>query len=209
MTGVLSGFLPGLRLPARERGGLAGAALLAALLAGCAGEQAVVMPAAVTVPAEAPRTTGARERPADGDHAKLVAAFGGEVQAPATQRFLTEITERLVKAGDRPDRSYAVTILDSGVVNAFALPNGRLYVTRGLLALANDTPFGLNAAVFSADRDRAIAVGRRIRAGQVQINDGAFNIHAPFGGYKQSGNGREFGAWGLDDYLETKSMQLP
>lgn len=77
------------------------------------------------------------------------------------------------------------------------------------IRLANDTPFGLNAAVFSADRDRAIAVGRRIRAGQVQINDGAFNIHAPFGGYKQSGNGREFGAWGLDDYLETKSMQLP
>jgi predicted Zn-dependent protease len=138
-TGSMTGFLPGLRLPARERGGLAGAALLAALLAGCAGEQAVVMPAAVTVPAEAPRTTGARERPADGDHAKLVAAFGGEVQAPATQRFLTEITERLVKAGDRPDRSYAVTILDSGVVNAFALPNGRLYVTRGLVALASDT----------------------------------------------------------------------
>ncbi|KXO90173.1 aldehyde dehydrogenase [Tsukamurella pulmonis] len=77
------------------------------------------------------------------------------------------------------------------------------------IRLANDTPYGLNAAVFSADRDRAVAVGRRIRAGQVQINDGAFNIHAPFGGYKQSGNGREFGAWGLDDYLETKSMQLP
>ncbi|KXP11424.1 aldehyde dehydrogenase [Tsukamurella pulmonis] len=77
------------------------------------------------------------------------------------------------------------------------------------IRLANDTPYGLNAAVFSADRDRAVAVARRIRAGQVQINDGAFNIHAPFGGYKQSGNGREFGAWGLDDYLETKSMQLP
>jgi len=77
------------------------------------------------------------------------------------------------------------------------------------IELANDTPYGLNAAVFSADQERAVAVGRRIRAGQVQINDGAFNINAPFGGYKQSGNGREFGAWGLDDYLETKSMQLP
>jgi len=41
----------------------------------------------------------------------------------------------------------------------------------------------------------------------VQINDGAFNIHAPFGGYRQSGNGREFGKWGLEDYLATKSMQ--
>lgn len=75
--------------------------------------------------------------------------------------------------------------------------------------LANDTIFGLNAAVISADQDRAIGVGRRIKAGQVQINDGAFNIHAPFGGYRQSGNGREFGKWGLEDYLETKSMQLP
>jgi aldehyde dehydrogenase (NAD+) len=77
------------------------------------------------------------------------------------------------------------------------------------VALANDTIFGLNAAVMSADQDRAIAVGRRIRAGQVQINDGAFNICAPFGGYGQSGNGREFGRWGLEEFLETKSMQLP
>jgi aldehyde dehydrogenase (NAD+) len=75
--------------------------------------------------------------------------------------------------------------------------------------LANDTVYGLNAAVVSADQDRAIGVARRIKAGQVQINDGAFNIHAPFGGYRQSGNGREFGKWGLEDYLETKSMQLP
>jgi aldehyde dehydrogenase (NAD+) len=77
------------------------------------------------------------------------------------------------------------------------------------VALANDTLFGLNSAVRSADVDRAIAVGRRIRAGQVQINDGAFNICAPFGGYGQSGNGREFGRWGLEEFLETKSMQLP
>jgi aldehyde dehydrogenase (NAD+) len=77
------------------------------------------------------------------------------------------------------------------------------------VALANDTIFGLNSAVRSADVDRAIAVGRRIRAGQVQINDGAFNICAPFGGYGQSGNGREFGKWGLEEFLETKSMQLP
>lgn len=77
------------------------------------------------------------------------------------------------------------------------------------VALANDTIYGLNAAVISADEERAIAVGRRIRAGQVQINDGAFNICAPFGGFGQSGNGREFGRWGLEEFLETKSMQLP
>lgn len=75
--------------------------------------------------------------------------------------------------------------------------------------LANDSIYGLNAGVFSGDPDRAIAVARRIRAGQVQINDGAFNIHAPFGGYGQSGNGREFGEAGLEEFLETKSMQLP
>jgi aldehyde dehydrogenase (NAD+) len=75
--------------------------------------------------------------------------------------------------------------------------------------LANDTMFGLNAGVYSGDAERAIRVARRIRAGQVQINDGAFNIHAPFGGYGQSGNGREFGEWGLEEFLETKSMQLP
>ena len=77
------------------------------------------------------------------------------------------------------------------------------------IRLANDTIFGLNAGVFSGDEEHAIRVARRIRAGQVQINDGAFNIHAPFGGYKQSGNGREFGEWGLEEFLETKSMQLP
>jgi aldehyde dehydrogenase (NAD+) len=77
------------------------------------------------------------------------------------------------------------------------------------VALANDSIYGLNAAVMSADEERAIAVGRRIRAGQVQINDGAFNICAPFGGFGQSGNGREFGKWGLEEFLETKSLQLP
>jgi aldehyde dehydrogenase (NAD+) len=75
--------------------------------------------------------------------------------------------------------------------------------------LANDTMFGLNAGVFSGDEEHAIRVAHRIRAGQVQINNGAFNIHAPFGGYRQSGNGREFGEWGLEEFLETKSMQLP
>lgn len=116
-------------------------ALLAVLgLAGCAAEQtgAVLAPAAVTVPAEAPRTTG-RQRPSDSDHLKLVASFGGEYRAPATLQLLSEVTDRLVRASDRPDQTYAVTLLDSSVVNAFALPSGRLYVTRGLVALASDT----------------------------------------------------------------------
>jgi predicted Zn-dependent protease len=90
------------------------------------------------LPPAAPRTAGP-ESQSDRDHAKLVAAFGGEVQAPAVQRLLSDMTGRLVAASERPDEAYRVTILNSPVVNAFALPTGRLYVTRGLLALANDT----------------------------------------------------------------------
>ena len=60
-----------------------------------------------------------------------------------------------------------------------------------------------------ATRTAPSRVARRLRAGQVDINGGAFNVLAPFGGYKQSGNGREYGKYGLEEFLETKSMQLP
>jgi predicted Zn-dependent protease len=111
----------------------AGAIMLAAMLSGCA----IFGHGDASLPADAPRVVGAERR--DRDHERLVAAFGGEARAPQVQRLLTDITNRLVMATDRPDESYQVTILNSPVVNAFALPNGRLYVTRGLLALANDT----------------------------------------------------------------------
>jgi len=75
--------------------------------------------------------------------------------------------------------------------------------------MANDTIYGLSAGVFSADRERAMRVARRLRAGQVDINGGGFNLLAPFGGFKQSGYGRELGRHGLEAYLETKSLQLP
>jgi len=121
--------------------GRAAALLVSALLSGCIGDQtgATLQPAVVTVPAEAPRVTGRERTAADADHAKLVASFGGEYRAPAALKLLTEVTDRLVRATDRPEETYAVTLLDSPVINAFALPNGRLYVTRGLLALASDT----------------------------------------------------------------------
>jgi acyl-CoA reductase-like NAD-dependent aldehyde dehydrogenase len=77
------------------------------------------------------------------------------------------------------------------------------------VAIANDTIYGLAGAVYSASLERGMAVARRLRAGQVNVNGGAFNVCAPFGGYKQSGNGREFGVWGLAEFLETKSYQLP
>jgi aldehyde dehydrogenase (NAD+) len=73
--------------------------------------------------------------------------------------------------------------------------------------IANSTVYGLAAGVFSADPDRALAVAKRLRAGQVDINGGMFNTSAPFGGYRQSGNGREFGKFGLDEFCEIKSVQ--
>ncbi len=74
--------------------------------------------------------------------------------------------------------------------------------------IANDTIYGLAAAVSSADPEKAKAVARRIRAGQIDINGGGFNLMAPFGGFKQSGHGREAGKYGLEEFLEIKSLQL-
>jgi acyl-CoA reductase-like NAD-dependent aldehyde dehydrogenase len=73
--------------------------------------------------------------------------------------------------------------------------------------IANDTSYGLAGAVWSGDPARAEKVARQLRTGQVDINGGAFNPSAPFGGYKQSGIGRERGRYGLEEFVETKSMQ--
>ncbi|MEW1748997.1 aldehyde dehydrogenase family protein [Streptomyces angustmyceticus] len=77
------------------------------------------------------------------------------------------------------------------------------------VAQANATRYGLAATVWSADTARATAVARRLRAGQVDINDAAFNPAAPFGGYRQSGVGRELGRHGIQEFQELKSLQLP
>ncbi len=75
------------------------------------------------------------------------------------------------------------------------------------IRIANDSVYGLAGAVWSADPAHAEQVARRLRTGQVDVNGGAFNPAAPFGGYKQSGFGRERGKFGLEEYLETKSLQ--
>jgi betaine-aldehyde dehydrogenase len=74
--------------------------------------------------------------------------------------------------------------------------------------IANDTIYGLSGGVWSGDQERAKRVARRLRTGQVEINGGKFNPLAPFGGYKQSGNGRELGKYGLEEYLEVKAMLI-
>ena len=76
------------------------------------------------------------------------------------------------------------------------------------IRIANDTVYGLAGAVWSSDPARAQRVARKLRTGQVDVNGGSFNLFAPFGGYKQSGNGREMGKFGLEEFLEFKSLQL-
>lgn len=74
------------------------------------------------------------------------------------------------------------------------------------ISIANDSPYGLTDYVQTQDSDKANRVARRLRAGMVQINGSSLGAGAPFGGYKQSGNGREGGVWGLEDFLEVKAV---
>ncbi len=114
----------------------AGAAFFALALCGCnsldpgGGILSIGAPAGVV---EAAATQGSPE------HRKLVAAFGGEYRAPAVEAHLNDLLARLAQADSNAAKAYRVTILNAPAVNAFALPSGNLYVTRGLLALANDS----------------------------------------------------------------------
>ncbi|WP_342360370.1 M48 family metalloprotease [Terrarubrum flagellatum] len=131
-----------MRLTGRGWGWSAGfapatAAFVALLVSGCVtSDESGVKP--VPLPSATPRVVGA----ANGEeqaHAQLVAAFGGAYKSPRVEGVLNDIIHRLVAASDDPSQSYKVTILNNQSINAFALPSGHLYVTRGLLALANDT----------------------------------------------------------------------
>ncbi|WKT61758.1 aldehyde dehydrogenase family protein [Microbulbifer thermotolerans] len=77
------------------------------------------------------------------------------------------------------------------------------------IRIANDTDYGLSSGVWAKDPESALPIARRLEAGLCFVNGGEFNYDAPFGGYKRSGNGREFGQAGLDEFIELKSVQLP
>ena len=78
------------------------------------------------------------------------------------------------------------------------------------VAIANDSIYGLSGAVFAADDARAMAVARRVRTGTMSINGGVwYGPDVPFGGYRQSGIGREMGVAGFEEHLETKSYARP
>ncbi len=153
---------------ATKRGGIsltgwrrAGAAALALALFGCADTSRL----GERVPLREPPKV-ADTGPAQREHQRILAAYGGIYQDPRLEALISQTVERLVAASERPDLRYKVTILNSPSVNAFALPNGQLYVTRGLVALANDT--SELASVLSHEMAHVIARHAAIREDQIK-----------------------------------------
>ncbi len=154
----------GLKAALRRAGPLcAVAAVSAALLGGCStygtGPQTAALPGAATAK---PEMSEANQR----EHRRILAAYGGAYQHPQLEPLLNRTIERLVVASERPDLKYEITILNSPSVNAFALPTGQLYVTRGLLALANDS--SELASVLSHEMAHVIARHAAIREDQAR-----------------------------------------
>lgn len=100
------------------------------------------------------------------EHQRILAAYGGAYDDPKLEAMVTKAVDRLVAASERPDLTYKVTILNSPAVNAFALPTGNIYVTRGLIALANDT--SELASVLSHEMSHVIAKHAAIREDQAR-----------------------------------------
>uniref|UniRef100_UPI00372D7A19 M48 family metalloprotease n=1 Tax=Xanthobacter cornucopiae TaxID=3119924 RepID=UPI00372D7A19 len=138
---------------------------MALLLAACstaALDQVSVPLASTAAPSEYADMTPAQRR----EHERLVASYGGAYDDPELKALIQQVVERLVAASERPDLKYRVTVLNSPAVNAFALPDGSLYVTRGLLALASDT--SEMSSVLAHEMAHVIARHANIREDQVK-----------------------------------------
>ncbi len=124
----------------RPRSLLAAPVLLCAglALAGCGDVNRFQTASMTSGPAKQAKPTP-QSPAAEREHERILASYGGGYDDPRLEALITKTVDRLVAASERPDLAYKVTILNSGAVNAFALPTGQLYVTRGLIALANDT----------------------------------------------------------------------
>jgi predicted Zn-dependent protease len=125
--------MPAVRLGRRRQAALLVG--LALMLAGCADQTLAPMQTAAPAAAKPEQMSRATER----EHLRILAAYGGVYEDPRLEAHLAQTVDRLVAASEQPNIKYRVTILNSPAVNAFALSSGQLYVTRGLLALANDT----------------------------------------------------------------------
>ncbi len=128
----------GSKSTAKLRPAQAGVAALALLLAACTASPPPVEPQAAAQPSAKPAETATMAPAVLREHQRILAAYGGVYNDPKLQAMIEQTVERLVAASDRPDLHYKVTMLNSQSINAFALPSGHLYVTRGLIALAND-----------------------------------------------------------------------
>jgi predicted Zn-dependent protease len=122
----------------RPRAGLVAA--LALVLAACSGAQkdAVAPVSGGLAPTVAPRIVGA-DTPSRREHTRILAAYGGAYSDPALELMLSRIAAKVSQGSERPDIVYRITVLNSPSINAFALPTGDLYITRGLIALASDS----------------------------------------------------------------------
>lgn len=133
-------------------------------LTDCARFESYITERSVVLP-DAPKQA-AKDTPEQREHNRILAAYGGAYDDPKLAAVITDVVDRLVAASERPDLKYKVTILNSPAVNAFALPTGNLYATRGLLALANDN--SELASVLSHEMAHVIARHASIREDQVR-----------------------------------------
>ncbi|SBT38171.1 aldehyde dehydrogenase family protein [Micromonospora auratinigra] len=131
------------------------------------------------------------------DGARLVAG-GPDAPLPPRGHFVAPT----VLADVHPDSALAQEEVFGPVLAVIPFAD-----TDEAVAIANNSRYGLAGAVWSADEEQALAVARRLRTGQVDVNGGAFNPLAPFGGYRQSGLGRELGAHGIAEFTELKAIQ--
>jgi predicted Zn-dependent protease len=149
------------------------AAALGLLLSACTSTST---PRLVSLPVPQTASQPDREPATLREHARILASYGGEYDNPRLRAMIEKTVDRLVAASERPDLKYQVTILNSPAINAFALPNGRLYITRGLVVLANDK--AELASVLSHEMGHVIARHAAIReeqARQVAIIDHVVN----------------------------------
>src|SRR6478752_2512327 len=142
------------------------ALLCAALVLSACGNLGKLETAAPVVPTPKPSRAVAQTPASEREHERILASYGGAYDDPRLATLIGKTVDRLVAASDRPEQPYRVTILNSGAVNAFALPTGQLYVTRGLVALASDT--SELSSVLSHEMAHVIAKHASIREDQAR-----------------------------------------